>query len=75
MPKGVHAGMDGIFKLMAFEGAPSMVYAQAIETGRLLDDPAVVTRCTPAYGASAWSSFIAAADERVGRQADNGAHG
>ncbi|MGP4044263.1 helix-turn-helix domain-containing protein [Streptomyces sp. 2A115] len=49
LAEGAHAGMDGLFKLMTFDDAPPVAYAQGVETGRLLDDPAVVTRCTLTY--------------------------
>jgi transcriptional regulator with XRE-family HTH domain len=49
LAEGANAGMEGIFKLMTFEDAPPLVYNQASETGRLFDDPAVVTRSTLTY--------------------------
>ncbi|MBV1936718.1 helix-turn-helix transcriptional regulator [Streptomyces sp. BV286] len=58
LSEGAHAGMAGVFKLMAFDDAPPLVYAQGAETGRLLDDPTVVTRCSLTYdllGAAALS--------------------
>ncbi|MFF3487527.1 helix-turn-helix domain-containing protein [Streptomyces sp. NPDC002701] len=58
LSEGAHAGLDGLFKLMTFEDAPPLAYVQGAETGRLLDDPAVVTRCTLTYdllGAAALS--------------------
>jgi len=58
LSEGAHAGLDGSLKLMTFDDAPPAVYAQATESGRLLDDPAVVTRCTLTYdllGAAALS--------------------
>jgi hypothetical protein len=58
LSEGANAGMSGVLKLMTFDDAPPLVYAQSIETGRLLDDPAVVSRCTLTYdllGAAALS--------------------
>ncbi|BBC34243.1 XRE family transcriptional regulator [Streptomyces graminofaciens] len=49
LAEGANAGMEGIFKLMTFEDAPPLVYNQASETGRLFDEPAVVTRSTLTY--------------------------
>ncbi|MER6130579.1 helix-turn-helix transcriptional regulator [Streptomyces sp. NPDC001815] len=58
LSEGAHAGLDGLFKLMTFDDAPPIAYVQGVQTGRLLDDPAVVTRCTLTYdllGAAALS--------------------
>ncbi|MCC9710467.1 helix-turn-helix transcriptional regulator [Streptomyces sp. MNU76] len=49
LAEGANAGMEGIFKLMTFEDAPPLVYNQASETGRLFDDPTVVTRSVLTY--------------------------
>ncbi|MFJ1669399.1 helix-turn-helix transcriptional regulator [Streptomyces bottropensis] len=49
LAEGANAGMEGIFKLMMFEDAPPLAYNQASETGRLFDDPAVVTRTVLTY--------------------------
>lgn len=49
LAEGAHAGTGGIFKLMAFDDEPPMVYTQASETGRLFDDPTMVTRSTLTY--------------------------
>ncbi|WP_055716391.1 helix-turn-helix domain-containing protein [Streptomyces torulosus] len=46
---GANAAMEGIFKLMTFDDAPPMVYTQGVRTGRLMDEPAVVTRCALTY--------------------------
>jgi transcriptional regulator with XRE-family HTH domain len=46
---GVHAGSAGIIKLMTFNDAPPVVYAQASENGRLMDDRAVVDRSALTY--------------------------
>ncbi|MHC0429657.1 helix-turn-helix domain-containing protein [Streptomyces sp. O3] len=56
--EGAHAGMQGSIRLMTFNDAPPMAYVQAQETGRLLDDPPLVTRMTLTYdllGAAALS--------------------
>ncbi|MEI5527231.1 helix-turn-helix transcriptional regulator [Streptomyces brasiliscabiei] len=56
--EGANAGMSGMFKMMTFDDAPTLVYVQGTETGRLLDEPAVVTRSTLTYdliGAAALS--------------------
>lgn len=58
LSEGAHAGLDGLFKMMTFDDAPTVAYVQGVQTGRLLDDPAVVTRCTLTYdllGAAALS--------------------
>lgn len=49
LAEGANAGAGGIFKLMTFEDAPPVMYAQGAETGRLFDDPTVVTRSTLTY--------------------------
>ncbi|GHA25318.1 hypothetical protein GCM10010372_26600 [Streptomyces tauricus] len=46
LSEGAHAGLEGPFKLMTFDDAPPVAYVQVAGTGRLSDDPAVVTRCT-----------------------------
>ncbi|MFD6292514.1 DUF5753 domain-containing protein [Streptomyces sp. NPDC060205] len=46
LSEGAHTGLDGLFKLLTFDDAPPVAYVQAAGTGRLSDDPAVVTRCT-----------------------------
>lgn len=46
---GSHAGMGGALKLMTFEDDAPLAYAQAQETGSLLDDPATVKRCSLTY--------------------------
>ncbi|WP_221348218.1 helix-turn-helix domain-containing protein [Streptomyces beigongshangae] len=58
LSEGAHAGLDGLFKMMTFDDAPPVTYVQGVQTGRLLDDPAVVARCTLTYdllGAAALS--------------------
>ncbi|MFH8490758.1 helix-turn-helix domain-containing protein [Streptomyces longisporoflavus] len=55
---GAHPLVQGSIKLMTFENAPPLAYAEGVETGRLEDDPATVRRQTLAYdllGASALS--------------------
>ncbi|MEE1835356.1 helix-turn-helix domain-containing protein [Streptomyces sp. SP17KL33] len=49
LSEGANAGMQGMFKLMTFEDAPPLSYTEGSETGRLFDDPAVVTRSTLTY--------------------------
>ncbi|MER5467996.1 helix-turn-helix transcriptional regulator [Streptomyces sp. NPDC002685] len=41
---GAHAAMDGPLKLMEFEDAPTLSFVEAPDMGKLLDDPATVTR-------------------------------
>ncbi|MFH8886946.1 Scr1 family TA system antitoxin-like transcriptional regulator [Streptomyces sp. NPDC017949] len=41
---GEHAGMMGLIKLMSFDDAPPLSYAEGNGTGRLFDDPATVAR-------------------------------
>ncbi|MGW6021602.1 helix-turn-helix domain-containing protein [Streptomyces sp. NPDC055099] len=43
---GEHAAMHGSLKLMEFEGAPPLSFVEAPDMGKLLDDPATVTRHT-----------------------------
>lgn len=46
---GAHPSMGGAVKLMAFEGAPPLVYFEGPGTGRLEDDPPTVARHELAY--------------------------
>ncbi|MDH6136374.1 transcriptional regulator with XRE-family HTH domain [Kitasatospora sp. MAA4] len=46
---GAHALMDGSLMLMTFEDAPPVGYAESVDSGQLLDEPAVVKRCEAAY--------------------------
>ncbi|OKK13133.1 XRE family transcriptional regulator [Streptomyces sp. CB00455] len=46
---GLHAAMGGAIKLMAFEDAPPLSYAEGMGTGLLFDDPATVTHHTLTY--------------------------
>ncbi|WP_327384651.1 helix-turn-helix domain-containing protein [Streptomyces sp. NBC_01207] len=39
---GAHAGMMGLLKLMSFDDAPPLSYAEGNGTGQLFDDPATV---------------------------------
>ncbi|WP_406372770.1 helix-turn-helix transcriptional regulator [Streptomyces sp. NBC_00647] len=41
---GAHASMTGPLKLMEFEDAPPLSFAEAPDMGKLLDDPATVAR-------------------------------
>ncbi|MGW6844294.1 helix-turn-helix domain-containing protein [Streptomyces sp. NPDC054958] len=41
---GAHAGMMGLLKLMSFDDAPPLSYAEGNGTGQLFDDPATVAR-------------------------------
>ncbi|MET8023524.1 helix-turn-helix domain-containing protein [Streptomyces avermitilis] len=43
---GAHAAMEGSLKLMEFEDAPPLSFVEAPDMGKLLDDPATVTRHT-----------------------------
>ncbi|MEU6256375.1 helix-turn-helix transcriptional regulator [Streptomyces sp. NPDC047043] len=46
---GAYALMTGSLKLMEFEDAPPTAYTEAVYSGNLLDDPAVVNRAHSAY--------------------------
>ncbi|MFJ8537613.1 Scr1 family TA system antitoxin-like transcriptional regulator [Streptomyces sp. NPDC093591] len=46
---GAYAVMTGDLKLMEFEDAPPTAYTEAVYSGNLLDDPAVVKRAYTAY--------------------------
>ncbi|MCX4832687.1 helix-turn-helix transcriptional regulator [Streptomyces sp. NBC_01016] len=46
---GPHALMAGMVKLMEFEDAPPTAYTEAVFSGSLLDDPAVVKHVQEAY--------------------------
>jgi hypothetical protein len=55
---GAHAGLTGALTLMSFEDDAPMAYLPGMETGKLTDDPATVTRYKLAYdllGAAALS--------------------
>jgi transcriptional regulator with XRE-family HTH domain len=46
---GAYALMNGMLELMEFEDAPPTAYTEAVYSGNLLDDPAVVKRAYAAY--------------------------
>ncbi|MFI6087074.1 Scr1 family TA system antitoxin-like transcriptional regulator [Streptomyces sp. NPDC051218] len=46
---GPYAVMNGMLALMEFEDAPPTAYTEAVYSGNLLDDPAVVKRSYSAY--------------------------
>ncbi|MER5831882.1 helix-turn-helix transcriptional regulator [Streptomyces sp. NPDC002130] len=46
---GAYAVMTGDLRLMEFEDAPPTAYTEAVYSGTLLDDPAVVKRAQSAY--------------------------
>lgn len=46
---GAHALVEGMLYLMSFEDAAPVAYAEGLRTGRLMDDPALVSECQAAY--------------------------
>ncbi|GAA0335151.1 helix-turn-helix transcriptional regulator [Streptomyces turgidiscabies] len=46
---GAYALMNGMVTLMEFEDAPPIAYTEAVYSGNLLDDPAVVKRAQASY--------------------------
>jgi transcriptional regulator with XRE-family HTH domain len=46
---GAYALMNGMLALMEFEDAPPTAYTEAVYSGNLLDDPAVVKRAQSSY--------------------------
>ncbi|GGV13199.1 helix-turn-helix domain-containing protein [Streptomyces griseoflavus] len=46
---GAYAVMNGTLRLMEFDDAPPTAYTEAVYSGNLLDDPAVVKRATSTY--------------------------
>ncbi|MFJ1708629.1 helix-turn-helix transcriptional regulator [Kitasatospora sp. NPDC088346] len=46
---GAYAMMSGSVFLMTFADAPPAAYVEALHSGQLLDDPAVVARCQRSY--------------------------
>ncbi|WP_433547632.1 helix-turn-helix domain-containing protein [Streptomyces sp. CA-294286] len=46
---GAHALLEGLLTLMEFEDCAPVGYVEAVKTGRLLDDPTLVTACRTAY--------------------------
>ncbi|MFC3257988.1 DUF5753 domain-containing protein, partial [Streptomyces xanthochromogenes] len=47
--EGAHAALGGMMTLMEFEDAPPTAYAEALLSGNLLDDPALVKRVQATY--------------------------
>ncbi len=46
---GAHATMGSMLSLMRFADAPELAYVEALYTGNLIDDPAMVQKCKDAY--------------------------
>ncbi|MBB5794885.1 helix-turn-helix transcriptional regulator [Streptomyces caelestis] len=46
---GAHPLMESLLTLMTFEDSAPVAYVDAFETGRLMDDPALVSACQTAY--------------------------
>lgn len=46
---GAHALMNGMFAVMSFSDAPPVVYTEGAHSGRLMDDPHLVTQCSKSY--------------------------
>ncbi|MET9758129.1 DUF5753 domain-containing protein [Streptomyces sp. NPDC006372] len=46
---GAHALMESLLTLMSFEDSAPVAYVDAFETGRLMDDPPLVSACQTAY--------------------------
>ncbi|GAA0666983.1 helix-turn-helix transcriptional regulator [Streptomyces thermocarboxydovorans] len=46
---GAYSVMNGTLRLMEFDDAPPTAYTEAVYSGNLLDDPAVVKRATETY--------------------------
>jgi hypothetical protein len=46
---GAHPLMESLLTLMSFEDSALVAYVDAYETGRLMDDPALVSACQTAY--------------------------
>jgi hypothetical protein len=46
---GAHATMGSMLSLMRFADAPELAYVEALHTGNLIDDPAMVQKCRDAY--------------------------
>lgn len=46
---GAHPLMESLLTLMSFEDSAPVAYVDAFETGRLMDDPALVSACRTAY--------------------------
>ncbi|MFF9477986.1 helix-turn-helix domain-containing protein [Streptomyces sp. NPDC014733] len=54
---GGHAALEGSLKLMAFTDAPALAYLDGLGTGRLVDDPATVSRYELSYDLLAASAL------------------
>jgi transcriptional regulator with XRE-family HTH domain len=46
---GAHALLESMVTLMRFADAPPLAYVEGLQTGRILDDPAVVDACQGTY--------------------------
>ena len=46
---GAHALLESMVTLMRFADSPPLAYVEGLQTGRILDDPAVVDACQGAY--------------------------
>lgn len=46
---GAHALLESMLVLMRFVDAPPVAYVEGLQTGQVLDDPAVVDKCQAAY--------------------------
>ncbi|MET9534230.1 helix-turn-helix transcriptional regulator [Streptomyces sp. NPDC006649] len=46
---GAHSLVEGMLYLMSFDDAAPVAYAEGLRTGRLMDDPAMVSECQEAY--------------------------
>lgn len=46
-----HPGLAGSFKIISTDGAPDVLYADSVEAGQIMDDPATVSRYRLRFGA------------------------
>lgn len=46
---GAHALIEGMLYLLRFADAPAIAYAEAVNSGYLMDDPAEVSHCQTIY--------------------------